>query len=244
MKSYGYDVTSLFSNLNSNSNSNNLLNTINLSDYASIKSGNYGKLVKSYYADQKKTSQVGKDTDKTTDKDTDRVNNKVTKATEDKTGLTKMKSNADKLKSSTDSLASADTWKTKNGEYDMAKITSAVKDFADGYNNTLTQAAKVNSKDISQDAQYMKSMTSTMSKALEKVGITVADDGKLTINEDELKNASGKELKALFSGAGSYGAQIGNYASDISRDAIMNSSTYASNGTLSNSMSGMFNQWI
>ena len=51
----GYDsnsISSLFSSLgtgNTNSSSNGMLG-INLSDYASIKNGTYGKLMKSYYA--------------------------------------------------------------------------------------------------------------------------------------------------------------------------------------------------
>ena len=43
------DYSFLFSNLNGNSNNNNIFNSINLSDYNSIKSGTYGKLLKEYY---------------------------------------------------------------------------------------------------------------------------------------------------------------------------------------------------
>lgn len=238
MKKYGFDISSLFSNLNSN----NTMGSFNLSDYASIKNGSYGKLVKSYYSEQKKSNV----TDKTSDKNNvDKVlNNRNKKDTADKTGLTQVKSSSDSLKTSLETLAGADMWKTKDGEYDKNKIASAVKDFVNGYNNTLDQTAKVTSKDISRDTNYMTSMTDTMSKALKQVGITVADNGKLSVNEEELNNASGKELKALFSGAGSYGGQIMDRASDISKDALMNSSMYGNNGALSSSMSGMFNQWI
>ena len=44
------DYSFLFSGLNSSRNSsNNLLTSINLSDYNSIKTGTYGKLLKAYY---------------------------------------------------------------------------------------------------------------------------------------------------------------------------------------------------
>ena len=68
-----YDSSSmntLFSSLGTTNtnNSNNGLYGINLSDYASIKSGTYGKLMKSYYAmeegDDKKTNSKN-DTDDT-----------------------------------------------------------------------------------------------------------------------------------------------------------------------------------
>ena len=42
------DYSYLFSGFN-NSNNNNIFYGINLADYASIKSGSYGKLLKSYY---------------------------------------------------------------------------------------------------------------------------------------------------------------------------------------------------
>ena len=43
------DYSFLFSGLNGTNNSNNLFTSINLSDYNSIKSGTYGKLLKEYY---------------------------------------------------------------------------------------------------------------------------------------------------------------------------------------------------
>lgn len=126
----------------------------------------------------------------------------------------------------------------------MDKIVSTVKSFANEYNDTVTQASKVNSKDIAQDVRYMSSMTSTMSKALSKIGVTVGTDGKLSVNEDELKKANVSSIKSLFSGSASYGSQIADKASEISRDTVMNSSIYGSNGTLSSSLSSMFNKWI
>ena len=90
----------------------------------------------------------------------------------------------------------------------------------------------------------MTGLTGTMSKSLGKVGITVGFDGKLSINEDALKQANGSSLKTLFSGAVSYGTQIAGKAGEISRDAVMNSSLYGSNGTLQNMLSGNYNKWI
>lgn len=231
MRGFNFNISSLFSNLGSG----NAFGSFNFSDYASIKNGSYGKLVKSYYAEQKKTP--GNDKTTTT---------KPTKKEEtvDKTGLTQMKKEADGLKSAAEALNKEDLWKQTDGKYDMDKIVGAVKTFASEYNDTITQASKVNSKDVAQDVRYMSSMTNTMSKALSKIGVTVGTDGKLSVNEDEMKKANVSSIKSLFSGSVSYGSQIADRASEISRDTVMNSSIYGSNGTLSSSLSNMFNKWI
>lgn len=235
MRGFNFNILSLFDGFGSN----NSLGSINFSDYASIKNGSYGKLMKSYYTEQKKTARTEK-----TEKDTTSKINKKKEAAVDKTGLTQMKKEADGLKTAAEALNKEELWKQTDGKYDMDKIVSAVKTFANEYNDTLNQASKVNSKDIAQDVRYMNSMTNTMSKALSKIGVTVGTDGKLSVNEDELKKANVTSIKSLFAGSVSYGSQISDRASEIARDTVMNSSVYGSNGALSSSLSNMFNKWI
>ena len=235
MRGFNFNISSMFGGFGSN----NSLGTFNFSDYASIKNGSYGKLMKSYYAEQKKSTRAEK-----TDKDTSSKINRKKEAAIDKTGLTQMKKEADGLKTAAEALNEDALWKQTDGKYDMDKIVSAVKTFANEYNDTLNQAAKVNSKDIAQDVRYMNSMTNTMSKALSKIGVTVGTDGKLSVNEDELKKANVTSIKSLFAGSVSYGSQISDRASEIARDTVMNSSVYGSNGALSSSLSNMFNKWI
>lgn len=228
------NISALFSGLGAGN-----ANSINFGDYASIKNGSYGKLMKSYYAQQKGTAKHPSKADAS---DTAKPSKK--KQVEDTTGLSQMKKEADGLKTAAEALQKEDLWKTSGGAYDMDKIAKAVNDFAKEYNNTLDQAGKVNSKDISQSVRFMNSMAGTMSKALSKVGITVETDGKLTVDEDALKKANGGSLKTLFSGAASFGGQAADKASEIARAAIMNSSVYSGNGTLKSSLPGMFNNWI
>lgn len=230
MRGFNFDISLFFNN----KNSGNIFSSFNFSDYASIKNGSYGKLMKSFYAEQKKSSV----SDKTA------TNNTKKEQTVDKTGLSQLKKEADSLKTAAEALNEDGLWRQTNGQYDMDKIVGAVKTFAGEYNDTLTQAAKVNSKEIAQDTRYMSSMTSTMSKALSKVGITVGTDGKLSINEEELKNSNVSSLKTLFTGTVSYGSQIADRAGEISRDTVMNSGIYGNNGVLSSSLSGMFNKWV
>ena len=227
MRGFNFNISSLFSNLGSG----NAFGSFNFSDYASIKNGSYGKLVKSYYAEQKKTPGSDK---ATTTKPTKK------EETVDKTGLSQMKKEAEGLKSAAEALNKEDLWKQTDGKYDMDKIVSAVKTFASEYNDTITQASKVNSKDVAQDVRYMSSMTSTMSKALSNIGISVDLTGKMSVNEETLKNAKMNDVKSLFSGAASYGKQIEKDAIGISSAVVMGSSIYNSSGIATSALSGMF----
>lgn len=232
MSKFSYNISTLFGNLNNSSSSGNLFNSINLSDYYSIKKGSYGKLLKTYYTDQK-TSDSSSSTKKT---------NTTTSKDVDKTGMTQMKKNADELKSAAASLSSSELWKQSAGSYDTDKIVSAVKDFAQEYNNAITQASKVSTTNtsVSSAVGYMKSMTTTMTKALSNIGITVGTDGKLSVDEEKLKNAKMNDVKALMSGNSSYAGQIADKASEISRAALMSSSIYDSTGTASSTLAGLF----
>ena len=237
MKGINFNISSLFGGAGAGSDS--FFGSFNFSDFASIKNGSYRKLVKSYYAEQKSDAAVTKkNADK---KNTDKAK---TDFSIDTTGFSKMRKEADGLKAAADALGKEDLWKSDNGEYDMDKIISAVKDFASEYNNVISQSAKVNSKELSQSMRYMNSMTGTMSKILSKAGINVGVDGKMSVDEDALKKASVKDIKSLFTGASSYGTQIANRASEISRESVMNSSVYSSNGMLSGSIDSMFSKWI
>lgn len=126
----GYDFSAL---LGGTTNSSGNL----LSDYASIKNGSYGKLMKAYYAKQDaESASLSRDTSQK---------------------LTLMRSSADSLKKSADALNDSSLWEKKKvkkkdeetGEetevedYDWAAITKAVKAFVDDYNSVVEQAVSV-----------------------------------------------------------------------------------------------------
>ncbi|MDD6038755.1 MAG: hypothetical protein PUD20_08190, partial [bacterium] len=212
-----FNISSLFSSLGSS----NLLSSINFSDYASIRNGSYGKLLKAHYAEEKKTTASSKPA-------TDKKNDPTVK----NTGLAQLKKESDSLKTAAENLKKEDLWKQTDGKYNMDKIADAIKTFAGEYNDTLAKASQVTPKAIATDVKYMKSMTATMSNALSKVGITIGFDGSMSVNEEKLKTANGSSVKSLFSGATSYGAQIAQKASEISRDTIRNTGVISSNGSL------------
>lgn len=228
----GFNISSFFNN-----SKPSFMSSFNFSDYASIKNGSYKKLVKAHYKMQKETA-----TDKTDKKEKPAKTQKLD--TTDKSGLTKMKSQADELKTSAKAFEKDDLWKQKNGTYDMDKIASAIKSFANEYNDVIDQSAKVSSKDVSMQTGFMTSLSKTMSNSLSKIGVTIGDDGKMSVDENALKNANAKDVKAMFSGKYSYASQIGEKASAISSAAARGAGTYSSDGSWSSTLSGMFNDWV
>ncbi len=225
---------------------------INVSDYAMIKNGSYGKLMKAYYAkqDADKLSQTG-DSSKT---------------------LTLMRSGADSLKKSAEALGDASLYEKKKfkkkdeetGEeievedYDWDAITKAVKTFVDDYNAVVEQAGNSETKDVLRNAAWMISITEKTGNLLSKVGITVGKGNKLGFDEEALKKktAIGKSsiefdnistLKSLFTGHGSFADKIAQKASAISSAAARTKGvdkTYNKQGTYSDTISKLFESTI
>ncbi len=222
------DISKFFGNSNSSG-----LGSINLSDYKMIKSGSYKKLMKSYYSKDNETARTSK---------TDNTKKKA--QAKDTTGLSQMKTQADTLKTTAEKLASDDLWKQKNGAYDTEGIASAVKAFASDYNSVVKQAEKVTSSDVTQQTGYMTSLSRTMAGALSKVGVTVDAEGRMSVDEEKLKGADMKNVKALFNGSKSYTSQVSQNAKAISSAALRNQSLYSSNGMISSTLSGMFDDSI
>lgn len=222
----GFNISSLFGGFKSSGG----FSSINFSDYSMIRSGAYKKLMKSYYAQDKKSGNSK----------SEKTNEKKGNIPVDRTGLTQLKTEADSLKTAAQSLSKADLWE----ENDTEKIAKAVKNFAKEYNDVITQTGKTSSKDAAQNVQFMNGMTNTMSKALSKVGITVGADGKLSVDEEALGKADTSNIKSLFSGASSYGAQIEKYAGNVASAAVRDASVYTNSGNLNSSFSSMFNKWI
>ena len=166
------------------SDSSSVGNTNMLSDYAAIKNGSYGKLMKAYYAKQDAEKLSGKG-------DTSQK-------------LTLMKTSADSLKKSADALNDASLWEKKKikkkdektGEetevedYDWEAITKKVKSFIDDYNAVVKEAGESNTKDVLRNASWMPGMTDKTSHLLSKIGITIGKGNKLELDEDKCRKLS------------------------------------------------------
>lgn len=204
-----------------------------LTDYASIKNGSYGKLMKTYY-NTAKSSATGSSSSKTSSgnvlekileekrnpkvsKDTQEANEKLT------TGLTDLKTTVSALQNSktyTD---------TANGQSAADKTVSAVKAYVEQYNNVVTAAKGSNLANKTAYVANMMSSTATNADKLAEIGVTVNSNGTLELNEKELKEAGTSKVQELFSSQDimSYGSVV---ASRL-QFAGTSSSTSATDGT-------------
>ena len=228
-----YNTNADYSYLFGNTQAPSTSGSFSLSDYAAIKNGSYGKLLKAYYAkqDAEKASADGETVQK----------------------ATLMKNGADALKKSVEALKNDDLWEKKiikkkdeqTGEeveveeYDWDAITKAMKSFVAEYNDVIEQAGDSNSKDVLRNAVWMTGITESNENVLLKIGLTVGKGNKLELDEEALKKADISTLKTLFTGHNSFADKVSMKASSISNAAARYVGTYKSNGTYNNALSEM-----
>lgn len=206
------DYSYLFQSLSSSSGGMGNLNF--LSDYASIKNGSYGKLMKTYYGtglDAGKVSSGKKySSNNVLDKILDEKKNpKVSKEVQEANA--NLTTGLSSLKTSVSALQNSKTYTdTENGQNAADKVVSAMKAFVSDYNNVVN-AAK-GSTLVRKTAYVENMMSSTAANAgkLSEVGVTINSDGTLELNAAKLKEAGTSKVQELFSPDNimSYGSTI------------------------------------
>lgn len=241
------DYSYLFQSLTTSSGSS-LGNLSILSDYASIKNGSYGKLMKAYYAkDNSSTSTVSK-----------AVNQKksISTASDSSKTLSGIEKSADALKESADALLITGSksvfakksvttkdeygFDTTTKEYDTDAIYKAVSDFTTDYNNLINKTEDSNTASIQRRTATLVNATKSNEKLLSNIGITINEDNTLSIDEETFKKADMNTVKTLFNGTNSYAYNVSAQASMIDYSASTESAkanTYTGFGTYSNSYS-------
>ena len=207
------DYSALFQSIGKGSSNLNFI-----SDYASIKNGSYGKLMKAYYAKDGASKQLSSavDTKKAT-----------SAAADDASTLTEIRKSAQKLSETAESLAKTDF-------EDQDKSLKAVKGFVDDYNKMINDGLKADTSSISKKIVSMDNLSLSNEKNLSNVGITLKDDGTLSLDEEAFKKADSASLKSLFGGAGSYGYSVSQQAELIDYQANyegIKASTYQRTGS-------------
>lgn len=221
------DYSYLFSGLNT-SKSGSAGNLNFLSDYAAIKNGSYGKLMKAYYAESGASDAVKK-----------LANSSNSVSKDDTETLTKVKSATDELKESADKLLAKGS-KSVWAEDDMEKVYSAVDELVKDYNSVLDTMDKTNSTSILSRAKSMVNNTAVNEKLLAKVGVTINEDNSLSIDKKAFLEADQTTVKNLFSGNGSFAYRISasaslmNYAAEKEADKA---ATYTFTGAYGNTFS-------
>lgn len=119
------------------------------------------------------------------------------------------------LKRAAAKLSSFDYTEEENSD----NIVSTIKAFVDTYNYTIDSSSSADSDTYRQNRQ-LKALTKKYGDDLEDIGISIEEDGKLSISENILKGSSFKEIRKVFSEESDYVRGIRNIAKR------MNSSSY------------------
>jgi len=111
------------------------------------------------------------------------------------------------LKRAASALSSFSYSEDDNGD----NLVNTIQAFTETYNNALDST---NSKDYDTNRQHkqLKALTKKFGEDLEDIGITIEEDGKLSVSENILKGSSFDEVKKLFSKEADYVKGIRNIA--------------------------------
>ena len=133
--------------------------------------------------------------------------------------------------------------------YDSDAAYKAVNEFVTNYNETVDAAEKAGNANIKTVSDSMVRMTGNMRGSLAKVGVTVGQDGKLSINETDFKNADLKNVRTTFGSNSSYAKMIMSSASRIEsaseQQSMINTGIYGRQGLYNNLFAGSsFSGWF
>ncbi len=179
------DYSSLFGSLPKTSESSDGGLTNLATEYNSIRSGSYGKLLSAYY----KKMNSGDSATEAVQKEN--ANRKL------------VGSNATSLKSAAKTLSKMDF--KEASEEDSLK---AIKDFVSSYNSVVDTADDVNSKGILRNAVWMTNITKKSAGLLSELGLSIGKDNKLSLDETKWSEASATTKSALFHGKQGYAEKI------------------------------------
>lgn len=227
-----------FGNTSSNSSYTSGLYS-SLSEYSTIRTGAYKKLLNSYFSKTQSTkaSQTG-------------TNYQVKgNSTVEKKQLKEVKDAADSLYSSAAKLTDTSSTKSlfKNAQSVTGEISSAVKNFVNDYNSLVEEAADTSNSKVTGKVSFMTSQTNAYKSSLENIGITINDDKTLTVDEKKLNSADVNDVKKLFNGSSSMAYQTFVRASSISsaaENASTTSGLYGSDGAYDNYYNSAYNWYL
>ena len=227
-----------FGNTSSNSSYTSGLYS-SLSEYSTIRTGAYKKLLNSYYSKTQSTkaSQTG-------------TNYQVKgNSTVEKKQLTEVKDAADSLYSSAAKLTDTSSTKSlfKNAQSVTGEISSAVKNFVNDYNSLVEEAADTSNSKVTGKVSFMTSQTNAYKSSLENIGITINNDKTLTVDEKKLNSADVNDVKKLFNGSSSMAYQTFVRASSISsaaENASTTSGLYGWYGVYDNYYNSAYNWYL
>jgi len=202
------DYSSLFNSLPKTSESSGGGLTNLATEFNSIRSGSYGKLLSAYY----KKMNSGDSATEAIQKEN--ANRQL------------VGGNASTLKSAAKTLSKIDFSDTSDAGKE--KSLKAIKDFVSAYNSVIDTADDVNSKGILRNAVWMTNITSKSAGLLNEIGISVGKDNKLTLDETKWADAHNSTKSALFNGRQGFAEKMVYKASQMTNSSAEKASYTAS----------------
>ncbi len=218
-----------------------------LGDYSAIRSGSYGKLMKSYYGEQ--SSSISRGSSSSRSKNVldeiieERRNPKESK--EVSAANSKLSTSVSTFKNALGTLQSENTYKdTENGLDARSKVENALKSYVSAYNDAVTTAKKSTNMNMTSNVAGAMGATKESVEALGELGITMNHDGTLAFDTKKFKTIELSTVKDAFDGnaALSYGSKIASRLNRIADSATSSGKIDSSSttvATVSNSKSLM-----
>ena len=206
------DYSFMFSSLGSGASSTGSSDF--LMDYASIKNGSYGKLMKSYYGSAQSSSTVSSSKKSNSSNVLDKIleekrNPKVSKeAQEANANLT---TGLSTLRTTVSALQSDKTYTdTENGKSATDKVATALKAYVSDYNDVVKAAKDSTLSNKTAYVANMMSATAANADKLSEIGIRVNSDGTLDYTGGKLKAEDVSKVQEMFSAEDitSYGSTV------------------------------------
>lgn len=207
-----------------------------LSDYASIKNGSYGKLMKAYY---------GKNSNASINRLAQNQVKYPGKESEETKQVAKIRTTSDSLKETADRLLDKKLYASQ----DMDGVYKAVSDFTAAYNSVIEAVGRTEDSNLQRRGESLLNLSISNLKALKGIGISVEEDGTLSVNQESFMKADPTKIKGVLQTAGSYGYQVSAQASLLNfaaERAASRKSSYNINGSFNNAFSNgnLFNSYF
>lgn len=251
----GNGLSTLFSSLNSNNNSQNGVSGLSslLSEYNSIRNGSYAKLAKQYYSGSDKVSNKlfnGYEDEKSSVTEKFKDDEKISENKSLISDVSTFRKNLSAVKSD-DTLFEKKNIKDANGnekeDYDYDKIYSKLSDFVKSYNSVIENGSESDSQTVLRNTLSMTNTVDTSRKSLESIGITVNLDNTLSIDKDALMKGDMGTAKYLFGGTSNLTRQLDTLATNVASQAasdVYSLGGYTSTGAYKQTLETIYNATV
>lgn len=224
-----------------------------LGDYAALKNGSYGKLVKAYYAQQSSDARTEDSRNKV------RQTELPVSVTQEQKDNTAIKNDANALKSVAGELTAKGTKSIfnkidvkdeekglTNREYDTDKIYKTVNQFVNKYNDLIKDSSKSTNSSISEKRESLTKYVNAYENELKEMGIQIESDKTLTIDEEKFKGSDMQSVKDVWNGTSALGAKMYQTSVElehIAKSAVSADSLYTSNASYVSAAGSLYNSF-